>query len=138
MQPDNPADPTRSPGNGPDAAPSGGPYAGTPEAGAPQPGWTPGHPPYVVRRPTNGMALASMITGIVGLLSCPLLGVVALYLAKRAREEIRTSGEEGEGFATAGVVIGWIGVALSVLTILLVLGYLGVVGVVIFSTTQTG
>ncbi|GIG85559.1 DUF4190 domain-containing protein [Plantactinospora endophytica] len=114
-----------------------------PAGEAPQPGWTPGHPgysgyPYVVRRPTNGMAIASMVTGIVALFSCQLLGGVAVYLAKKARTEIQASGEEGSGFATAGLVLGWVSLGMAALGLLLFLAYLGFMGVLFATTANTG
>jgi len=114
------------------------PVTGLPVTGPPPPGWAPGHPgypAYQMRRPTNSMAIAAMITGIVALFSCQLIGLVAVYLAKRAREEIQVSGEEGAGFATAGLILGWVGVALSALLVVLMIAYFGFIGVMIASTS---
>ncbi|MFY1689711.1 DUF4190 domain-containing protein [Plantactinospora sp. WMMB782] len=104
-----------------------------------QPGWAPGHPgyPYVVRRPTNGMAIAALVTGIVALFSCQLVGGVAIYLAKKARTEIQTTGEEGSGFATAGLVLGWVSLGLVALGLLFFLAYLGFMGVLFATTAST-
>lgn len=130
---DNPPEPIDGPESGQpasDAAQSAGP-----PGAAPQPTSAPGYPgyPYAVRRPTNGMAIAAMVTGIVALFSCQLVGAVAIYLARRARTEIATSGEEGSGFATAGLVLGWVALGLVAMTLLFVLAYLGFVGV-LFAT----
>lgn len=111
-----------------------------PPVGGPQPTWAPGHPgypAYQIRRPTNSMAIAAMITGIVALFSCQLIGVVAVYLAKRARDEIQASGEEGAGFATAGLVLGWIAVGLAALTILALLAYFGLIGLIFATNANT-
>ena len=110
-----------------------------PPVGGPPPNWAPGYPgypAYQVRRPTNSMAIAAMITGIVALFSCQLIGAVAVYLAKRARDEIQASGEEGAGFATAGLVLGWIGVGLAALSILAVIAYFGLIGI-FFATSAS-
>lgn len=72
---------------------------------------------------TNGSAIASLVLGIAGLVVFPLLGVIALVFGYRARREIAARGEAGAGLATAGIVLGWIGTALTVLL---------VVGLVIF------
>ncbi|MBF9127799.1 DUF4190 domain-containing protein [Plantactinospora sp. S1510] len=108
-----------------------------PPVGGPQPTWAPGYPTYQVRRPTNSMAIAAMITGIVALFSCQLIGVVAVYLAKRAREEIQASGEEGAGFATAGLVLGWIAIGLAALSILALLAYFGLIGLIFATSSNT-
>ncbi|MEN3612058.1 DUF4190 domain-containing protein [Plantactinospora sp. ZYX-F-223] len=137
----NPSEPTSDPGVVAQPALDAGQYPG-PAGEAPQPGWTPGHPgysgyPYVVRRPTNGMAIAAMVTGIVALFSCQLVGGVAVYLAKKARTEIQASGEEGSGFATAGLVLGWVSLGLAALGLLFFLAYLGFMGVLFATTAST-
>lgn len=68
---------------------------------------------------TNGFAVASLITGVLGLTALPLIGaVLALLFGYRARREIANSGESGEGLATAGVILGWVGVGLAALILL--------------------
>jgi hypothetical protein len=44
-----------------------------------------------------------------------ITSVIAIVLGNRARKEIRTSGEGGDGMALAGVILGWIGAAGAVL-----------------------
>ena len=71
---------------------------------------------------TNQKALWSMILGILSIVACGLLaGVPALILGGSAKKEIAASGgaQSGEGMATAGVVLGWISVAISVLVVIL-------------------
>ena len=67
--------------------------------------------------PTNGKAIASLVCGIAGLLVLPVvLSVVALVLGYGARREIKERpGQSGDGQATAGIVLGWIGVAWGLL-----------------------
>lgn len=78
---------------------------------------------YPQSRPTNSMALISLIAGIAGLTVVPLIGsIVALITARSARKEIALKGEEGAGMVTAGVVLGWIGVAIGGLVLLFVIG----------------
>ena len=60
---------------------------------------------------TNGMAIASMVLGILWLYWIgSILALIFGYVAKR---QIRDSGgtQGGAGMATAGIVLGWIGVA---------------------------
>jgi hypothetical protein len=91
-------------------------------------GWIPVDgpaPPY--RGPTSPAqgATAAMILGIVGLVLfwVPVLGlvlaIVALVVGYQARRRIRQAAGrlDGEGMATAGVVMGWIGVAVPLIVI---------------------
>lgn len=77
-------------------------------------------PVYVLARRTDGGAIASMILGIVGLVMIPLIAsIVALALGYGARNRMRARSDlDGVGFATAGIVTGWIGVILPVVTFL--------------------
>lgn len=66
---------------------------------------------------TSTMALVSLIAGIVGLTLLPILGsIVAVVTGYMARKEIRASAGAitGDGMALAGLIMGWIGVVLSV------------------------
>jgi len=58
--------------------------------------------------PTSGKALASLITGIFGLLFFPI-GIVAIVLGHMSRSEIRRSNGQlkGDGMAIAGLVMGY-------------------------------
>ena len=73
-------------------------------------------------RKTSGMAIASLVLGILWIYWLgSILALVFGYIAKR---EIRDSNEpiEGNGLATAGIVLGWVGVGtLTVMIGLIVL-----------------
>ncbi|HSJ21452.1 MAG TPA: DUF4190 domain-containing protein [Nocardioidaceae bacterium] len=74
---------------------------------------------------TNQKALWSMILGILSIVACGLLaGVPALILGSSAKKEIAAAqgAQTGEGMATAGVVLGWISVAISVVVLLFFVG----------------
>ncbi|WEV26960.1 DUF4190 domain-containing protein [Streptomyces sp. 71268] len=78
------------------------------QPGQPPTGW-PGHPPYyVVPQRTNGLAVASMVLGILWLYW--IGSILALIFGYVARNQIRERGEGGGGMATAGLVLGWVGV----------------------------
>jgi hypothetical protein len=81
-----------------------------------------GYPP---QRRTNSMAIAAMVVSIASLFTCPLVGAVGIYLGNRARAEIRRTGEEGDGMAQAGVIVGWIAIAFSVLYLCFFAGVFG-------------
>lgn len=62
------------------------------------------------------MAIVSLVFGILGLTLFPVLGaIVAVITGPMAKREIYESGGQlsGEGLATAGQIMGWIGIALS-------------------------
>lgn len=87
--------------------------------------WQPPPPPPMPRRtqPSQGLALASMITSIAGLVlgGClgPLPGIAGLVMGLIALSQIKKTPENvgGKPFATAGVIIG----ALTVLFYLVLL-----------------
>jgi hypothetical protein len=89
--------------------------------------WTPPPPPYSppINKPlSQGLALASMITAIAGLLlaAClgPLPGFVALIMGLVALSQIKKEPDKygGKPFATAGVIIGALTIAFYVLLLL--------------------
>jgi hypothetical protein len=72
--------------------------------------------------PTSGLAIASLILGIGGFTFLPLLGsIVGVILGYMARDEIRRRPGHvaGDGVATIGLVLGWIGIGLTVLAFIL-------------------
>jgi len=87
--------------------------------GYPAPGYaTPGYP---VKAKANGLALTSMILGIVGitvglcLIFFPVMPILAVVFGHIGLTQIRKTGAPGRGYAIAGLVTGYIGIALAVL-----------------------
>jgi hypothetical protein len=70
---------------------------------------------------TNQKAIWSLVTGIIGVLCCSPLGIVALVLGNGAKKEITVSNgaETGAGLAQAGVVLGIIAIVFLVLSVIL-------------------
>jgi hypothetical protein len=105
-----------------------GPYAGYPPppgypAGPPPqypsppgyPGGAPGWPGYGYAPPhTSGLAIASLVLGLIGWMLCGVGSVIAIVLGYIARNQIKQSWgrETGSGMATAGIILGFIGLAL--------------------------
>jgi hypothetical protein len=72
---------------------------------------------------TNTLAVISLISGILAWFLLPLLGaVVAIFTGHMAKSEIRKNPGQftGDGFATAGLILGYIQLALVVLSICLI------------------
>lgn len=74
--------------------------------------------------PTNNLAVISMVLGIAGLTVIPLVGsIVAVILGRSARNQMAQSGEGGQGMATAGIVTGWVGIALAGIAVVAFVGF---------------
>jgi Domain of unknown function (DUF4190)/Protein of unknown function (DUF2510) len=85
--------------------------------------WTPpppdaGYAP--VQTKSNGFAIASMVLGILWIYW--LGSILALVFGYVAKNQIDRSGgrQSGRGMAIAGIVLGWIGIAILVLVIVFV------------------
>lgn len=68
--------------------------------------------------PNSSMAIVSLIAGILGLTLFPVVGsIVAVITGPMAKKEIAASAGTlgGERLATAGMIMGWIGIALLML-----------------------
>ncbi|GAA3517017.1 DUF4190 domain-containing protein [Actinocatenispora rupis] len=75
-------------------------------------GYQPGYQPYAAYPPrpkTNPMAIVSLVCSLGGIFIVPLLGSIAgIIFGHIAKSQLKTSGEGGDGMATAGLVIGYI------------------------------
>jgi hypothetical protein len=70
---------------------------------------------------TNSLAIVSLVAGIVSWFAVPVLGgIVAVIAGHMARSQIRRTGERGDGMATAGLILGYLHLAVVVLLALLV------------------
>lgn len=67
----------------------------------------------------NGMAVASLVMGIAGLFFCGITGILGLIFGYIARRQIREGNGSGDGMAIAGIVLGWVWVALLVVASLI-------------------
>jgi hypothetical protein len=81
--------------------------------------WTSAKPPNASRH-LNNAALAAMIVSLASFVTCPLIGLVGVYLGLRAKKEIQETGDDGDGMATAGVVVGFISTGVAAVTLLVV------------------
>ena len=66
------------------------------------------------------MAIAAMVCGIAQFFGFWLLGTIpAIVLGHIARRQIRQTGEQGDGMALAGLILGYVGLGLSVIAVTL-------------------
>jgi hypothetical protein len=72
------------------------PYSGPP----------PGYYPRVV--PTSGMAVASLVCSLLGLITFGLGSIPGVFCGLQALPETRSGERGGHGLAIAGLIIGWI------------------------------
>jgi len=86
------------------------PPPGDPNPYSPPGGYPPGQyqPQFYAPRKTNSLALTSMIVSICSVALCPLVGIVGAILGHKAKAQIRATGEDGDGMATAGIIVGWV------------------------------
>ncbi|MEO3871656.1 DUF4190 domain-containing protein [Nonomuraea sp. B12E4] len=92
--------------------PSGGYGQQPPSYGYAQPNYGYAAPPP---RSTNGMAVASLVMGIIGLVFCGLTSIPGVILGHIALSRIKKTGEEGSGMAVGGLVTSYITVVLWLL-----------------------
>ena len=91
-------------------------YGQPPQGAYPGPYGPPPGYPYAPPQRTNGMAIASMVLGILWIYW--IGSILALIFGYMARNQIRQRGEGGAGMATAGIVLGWIGVGIFVIAVI--------------------
>jgi hypothetical protein len=89
--------------------------------------------PYQPSAPTNVLAIVSFALGIASYVFLPLIGAIAAVVTGHmARGQIQRTGESGRGFALAGLILGYVHLALVAIAIVIFVIIL-VVGVAIFS-----
>jgi len=71
-------------------------------------------------RPTNTMAIAALICGICQVFFWFVAGIPAIVLGHIARRQIRQTGEAGDGMALTGMILGYVGLALTALLVVII------------------
>jgi hypothetical protein len=91
-------------------------------------------------RPTSALAIVSLVSGILGWTVIPFIGsLAAVVCGHLARAEIRRDPRiEGDGMAIAGLVLGWVNIALCVLGIIAVVLFFGGLAAVIAAIAAAG
>ncbi len=68
----------------------------------------PSPPPVPVAPQRSGLALASLLCGIGGLLTCGISSLVGVILGHLALSDIKKTGKEGKGLAVGGLVTSYV------------------------------
>jgi hypothetical protein len=90
-------------------------YPGPPSPQFGQPAPYGYQPAYQVQRSTNGLAIASMVLGILWIYwGGSILALIYGYVARR---QIRERQQAGDGMAITGIVLGWVGVGILAIII---------------------
>jgi hypothetical protein len=91
-----------------------------PPQGQPPPGQPPYQPPYGQPAPSSGLAIGSLVAGILSIPACCIwflsipLGLGAVIMGFVAKGKIARGQASGSGIATAGIITGAIGLLLGV------------------------
>jgi peptidyl-prolyl cis-trans isomerase B (cyclophilin B) len=78
--------------------------------------------PYAPTRPTNVLAVVSLVLSIVGI---HVGGIICGHIAL---SQIRRTGEGGRALALAGVIVGYVGLGVVLLSVIFFVFVLGVLG----------
>ena len=116
-------------------------YSPPPPPQQPPPAY--GYPPapvgygYPAQQQTSGKATTIMVLGILSLVLCMVLGIVALVMAPGARAEIAASQGRlgGESQIKAGVICSWVSIGLAIAGIVVALAIV-VIGVSLGGTSN--
>ncbi|MGH3822847.1 MAG: DUF4190 domain-containing protein [Pseudonocardiaceae bacterium] len=98
---------------------------GTPPAGLPSsqpPNYAygqPGYPGPPMQLPINGLAVASLVLGILWVLW--IGSILALIFGYIARNQIKERNEGGAGLAIAGIVLGWVGIGILAFYVIVII-----------------
>jgi hypothetical protein len=78
-----------------------------------------GYAAYGATPVQHPQAVAALITGLLGVVTCPFVGIAGLVLGSKARREIDSDPQRytGRGMATAGFVLGIVGTVLTALLV---------------------
>lgn len=72
----------------------------------------PGQPPYGYPAPpprrTNGLAIAALVLGLTGFITCGFTSILAVVFGHTALSQIRRDHTDGRGMAMAGTILGWV------------------------------
>jgi hypothetical protein len=73
--------------------------------------------PYAPQQKTNTLAIVSLVASLVGIVwILPFIGsLVGVITGHMSLNQLKTSGEKGRGLALAGTIVGWVGLAFTII-----------------------
>jgi hypothetical protein len=85
-------------------------------------------PPYSAQPPhpgvaqrTNSLAIVALVCGIAQF-ATGITFIPAIICGHLARSQIRRTGEQGDGMALAGLILGYVGAVLAVIMLVVIVG----------------
>lgn len=106
-----------------DIPPGQVPAYGQPSYGQPAYGQAP-YGGYPMPPKNNTLAIVALISAIASLTVVPFIGsIVAVITGHMSLSQIKFSGEGGRGMALAGVIIGWVGIAVMIIGIIALVAF---------------
>ncbi|GAA3624140.1 hypothetical protein GCM10022200_03020 [Microbacterium awajiense] len=85
---------------------------------------------------TNTLAVVSLIASIVGLVFVPFIGsIVGVITGHMSLSQIKQTGEQGRGMGLTGTILGWVGLAFSILGLILLFAFIPYMMTTIPTTT---
>jgi hypothetical protein len=86
----------------------------------------------------DNRGLLALVFGVLGIVTCQLFAPAAAYIGYAARRDAIARGEEPDGMATAGMVLGIVGTLLFALALVLVVVYFVFVFLVVGASVASG
>jgi hypothetical protein len=103
------------------------PPASQPVPPAPGPAPAYGQPAPAYGQPagpkTNTLAIVSLVASLAGVVLWGVGFVVGVICGHIALSQIKKTGEQGHGMAVAGLIIGYIGIALTIIGIIIAIAF---------------
>lgn len=99
-----------------------------------QPNYGGGYEQPPPARRTNGLAVASLVTGLTGFLTCGFTSILAVIFGHVALGQIRRDHTDGKGMAVGGLALGWVLTGLWLL--FWALSWTGVISTALYSAAN--
>lgn len=82
------------------------------------PGVAPAYSQPGYAAPQNGPGTTSLVLGIIGLLCCGILSIIAVVMGSKGKKLAAQGLATNGGVAQAGWILGWVGIALWIVGVI--------------------